>query len=416
MRLRGRLPNYLKTEDITDFRDTADWLIYKDGLNIIAKKGSTGENKCVSTDAATVIQYCLDNNYTGGNGVRIQIGTGDYTITKTMTPQDDYAFEIFGAGRNLTHLKMANDTVADMFKCEPTDTIYFCSIRELHLDGNRSGGAIGNAINWKSTNGGEIRDFIMNDVIIDEFAGKAFYTDFTRSYYFHRMIIERCSSATGMVEIKGTTADPASPQTSFVSCRFANTLNGSAVRCWAPRTRFISCEFEYAAREGIEINGPHCKLIACVIRNNSKETANTYAGCQINAAGDYSVVVGCQFDGLSTEKYNIALAGGAASDMIIGNYLTGAATSPINDLGTGNIKRYSTGYITENGGAAATVADGGAINHGLATTPTFVTVSPSIASEMVSVITLDTTHFHVAIKKDTGAAGTTQTIYWRAWI
>ena len=76
----------------------------------------------------------------------------------------------------------------------------------------------------------------------------------------------------------------------------------------------------------------------------------------------------------------------------------------------------NTGYKTQAEGATATVADGGAINHGLVGTPTGVVVSTSVSAEFASVITLDTAHFHVAIKKHDGSAGTTQTIYWYAWI
>ena len=63
---------------------------------------------------------------------------------------------------------------------------------------------------------------------------------------------------------------------------------------------------------------------------------------------------------------------------------------------------------------ATSVADGGTVAHGLGTTPTLVTVTPSTASEMVSVTALGATTFTVAIKKHDNSAGTTQTVYWRA--
>lgn len=66
-------------------------------------------------------------------------------------------------------------------------------------------------------------------------------------------------------------------------------------------------------------------------------------------------------------------------------------------------------------GAAASTADGGTIAHGLATTPRLVLAQASVASEMVSVTVIGATTFTVAIKKDDGSAGTTQTIYWRAY-
>ena len=79
-------------------------------------------------------------------------------------------------------------------------------------------------------------------------------------------------------------------------------------------------------------------------------------------------------------------------------------------------KGRNLGYTTENGGARASVTDGGTIPHGLAATPTYAIVVPSIAGEMVSITAKDATNLTVAIKKHDGAAGTQQIIYWRAWI
>lgn len=63
---------------------------------------------------------------------------------------------------------------------------------------------------------------------------------------------------------------------------------------------------------------------------------------------------------------------------------------------------------------ATSVADGGTVTHGLGTTPTVVTVTPSTTGEFVSVTALAATTFTVAIKKHDNSAGTTQTVYWRA--
>ena len=75
--------------------------------------------------------------------------------------------------------------------------------------------------------------------------------------------------------------------------------------------------------------------------------------------------------------------------------------------------RDSPSYITENWGATS-VADGGTISHGLAGTVDSVTVTCSIASQICGVTALAATTFTVSIKTDTGAAGTTQTVYWYA--
>lgn len=63
---------------------------------------------------------------------------------------------------------------------------------------------------------------------------------------------------------------------------------------------------------------------------------------------------------------------------------------------------------------ATSVADGGTITHGCVVAPTTVRVTPSIASQMVSVTAISATTFTVAIKTDAGGVGTTQTVYWEA--
>jgi hypothetical protein len=61
---------------------------------------------------------------------------------------------------------------------------------------------------------------------------------------------------------------------------------------------------------------------------------------------------------------------------------------------------------------ATSVANGGTVTHGLGTTPTLVKATPTVSGEMVSVTALGATTFTVAIIKNDGTAGTTQTIYW----
>jgi len=84
-------------------------------------------------------------------------------------------------------------------------------------------------------------------------------------------------------------------------------------------------------------------------------------------------------------------------------------TKNTGDLHKDNI--YSTKYQNYFGAAAA-VADGGTISHGLVTTPTAVRCTGSVSGEFVSVTLLGGTTFTVAIKKYDNTPGTAQTIYW----
>jgi len=67
-----------------------------------------------------------------------------------------------------------------------------------------------------------------------------------------------------------------------------------------------------------------------------------------------------------------------------------------------------------NWAATATVADGGAVVHGSGAEPSAIIAIGTVAGEIVSVTAKNSTYFTVAIKTNTGATGTTQTIYWIA--
>jgi len=64
-------------------------------------------------------------------------------------------------------------------------------------------------------------------------------------------------------------------------------------------------------------------------------------------------------------------------------------------------------------GATASVADGGTITHTFGATPTYILTTGTVANNVIDVTATGSTTFTVAIKLgSTGAAGTTQTIYW----
>jgi hypothetical protein len=71
------------------------------------------------------------------------------------------------------------------------------------------------------------------------------------------------------------------------------------------------------------------------------------------------------------------------------------------------------GWVTENTGATANVADGATINHGCGNAPIWVTATGSVAGEIITVTAIAAATFTVAIKTHAGAGGTAQTIYWK---
>ena len=148
----------------------------------------------------------------------------------------------------------------------------------------------------------------------------------------------------------------------------------------------------------------------------------------ITSRGTNIDVVGCHVSGVGTYGIRCYQVGGRVS----GNYTNAAIRLEVgctgveifdNDITAGGISDAGAttpriwnndGWVTENQGAAAGVADGGTIAHGCAATPTVVTVAGSVAAEMVTVTGIGAANITVAIKDDAGNAGTSQTVYWRA--
>ncbi len=92
-----------------------------------------------------------------------------------------------------------------------------------------------------------------------------------------------------------------------------------------------------------------------------------------------------------------------------GRILTSAEALGIHVIG-------SATYIAQNSGTAS-IADGNTITHGLAATPTTITLTGTAAGDLLTVTSVDATTITVAIKKHDGTADSTpQTVYWRAAI
>jgi hypothetical protein len=111
---------------------------------------------------------------------------------------------------------------------------------------------------------------------------------------------------------------------------------------------------------------------------------------------------------------------GTASDPMV--YITGSTVTGATIRGNGGtgtvpltVGTTTITYAQRNGGATS-VADGGTISHGLATTPTSVRVATTTSGELASVTAVAASTFTVAIKTHAGAAGTTAVVYWEAEI
>lgn len=148
----------------------------------------------------------------------------------------------------------------------------------------------------------------------------------------------------------------------------------------------------------------------------SRPISNTFVGRDVDDS--YLALVGGNGSGHGGV---IAVAGKNATYA----YHGGALIDVMNSAKTGYITAF---YINGNTDTptpvfaglkrgATSVSDGGTITHGCGTTPTSVVVIGSVANEILAVTAKSSTTFTVAIKKrSTGSAGTTQTVYWMAWL
>jgi len=91
---------------------------------------------------------------------------------------------------------------------------------------------------------------------------------------------------------------------------------------------------------------------------------------------------------------------------------------PASSMFSGNIVnpqiKDNPGYVTENGGEAL-VANGGAIVHGLISTPFIVNLTVSDANHIVAVTAKDDTNITIGLKDNAGnSVNTPELVYWYA--
>ncbi|MCK5610952.1 hypothetical protein KAR91_54270, partial [Candidatus Pacearchaeota archaeon] len=173
---------------------------------------------------------------------------------------------------------------------------------------------------------------------------------------------------------------------------------------------------------GNYISGGQLRVLGAmnsVIANNSITTADDYGlhlgDDQDGDAVENTLIVNNAIIVSGTATHSINIDDATTTSAITDNFLSGGATTGIRNPTDVDIIKRNIGYVTENGGAAANIADGGTIAHGLETTPTYVTITGSVTGDIISVSALGAANITLAIKDEGGGAGTAQTIYWRAY-
>jgi hypothetical protein len=109
------------------------------------------------------------------------------------------------------------------------------------------------------------------------------------------------------------------------------------------------------------------------------------------------------------------VSGGTTTNITIANNNITAASTYINGTITSGGKIYNNrGYITENGGTAS-VANAGTISHGLSTTPTKYSLTPTVSGRVAAVTAVSSTTLTIALVDNSDAAvAVAENVVWYA--
>ncbi len=375
-----------------------EYIIRKEGTNIQCINGSTGNIETSGTDATTIIQHAIDLVTTGGT---VYIKKGVYTLTGGLTVAgscwlrgdgwhntDNYGTMLFlGNSVDETMISVASGTRINRF-----------TIQDLVIDGNSVNNASGHGIHLQS------------DTHEAYFCNVGVFSVKDRGIYNQSALYTNINNCT--IEYCGGGGVYSGSSTFLNSCILVGNYYGFVGASGGSSMFLNNCVIAQNDRYGI-LSQTDLHATNCIIYNNSDASAGTYSGIHHSSANELALM-NSKVTG-SSHKYQVEAATGVQSTIIIGNFFNAGGTGTIRDVDGNAIIENNTGYVTQNGGAAGSTADGGTIAHGCDMTPTSATVAASVAGEIATVTSIDASNITVAIKTHAGAAGTSQTIYWRAF-
>jgi hypothetical protein len=181
-----------------------------------------------------------------------------------------------------------------------------------------------------------------------------------------------------------------------------------------------------AGQEGIFIEGGvnNITIDGATVANSSQSASNTYSGILVGPGATNLKIVNSNIGPFSSigsnyQKYGIYMVASAqtANCRILNNNLSGNLTQNYKEggaLGAGIKVRDNVGWKNYAAGQTS-VADGGAVTHGMDMAPAIVNISSSGAGHIVSASSLGTVTFSVGLKNYNGSAITVpENVYWQA--
>jgi len=381
---------------------TASYIIYKDGSTIVALSGTTSALLASGTNASYVIQHAIDATASTGMG-SIHIREGEYDITNTIILRN--GITLLGIYK-WTQLK-AKNLNGDMLKTAiGAMNIHIANILLWGRRDQADGQTNGNGINIYGDGSGyrtRLENLIItytskSGIEIGGSTGATAGTDMhivgsdisysgedgihvgTASGSGNDLVIERntihhnlqhgihlrCAAGDQIIgnNIYGNTLSGISEEGEGQNQIIGNKINANGQ---------YGIKFGYANRD---------QIIGNEILDNSQTANNTYYGIRIEGGvgrAAYNTISNNYIGSSSKVKVHIGIYLGDSADynLVTNNIIKEVGNVAILNRGGANNKIWrNIGFVTENSGTA-TISSSISVtfNHGLAGTPTFVSVS-----------------------------------------
>lgn len=413
------------TDDEIFYLPDYDAMVYIDGTDVIAvnRTGGIIDNGTAGTDDATVIQAAIDGITTG----TVRIGTGSYSLSTGLTLTGSK--RLIGNGMRNTLLTFTG-TGNVIYLDGTTVRCDGAGVSDLYINANNQTALYLQGITPAVVTNGVFENIYLYNVS----NGIKIAADSYQYENSFRNIAIVSYSVYGIYGIGG--AYNVYDRIEIIT----PTTNGAlAIKYAGEGEKFRNIVVEGVSRfegQNVIVDGytvetlggitPTSDILITVVGYNSILRGIVISGVTVGKGlviyNTNQYIESVRVYGASTITTPILLATGSSGTIANFNIAIDDATVEGWDIFGYNGARGSWSFIGgtlgDRYGANATIADGGTITHGFATrTPVWCTATPSVVNTSVSVTAMSATTFTLAIKNSTtGAAGTTQTIYWRCGI
>jgi len=438
-----------RTDVLANPEQTASYIVWTDGTTIYAKNGTTGEVEFSGTDAATVINNALANLTSGRTWKEKLVLKGVFTIN---SPIQMVSYAILEGG-----YLVARDNFDDYLITIPSGTNNF-EISNMRLYGNPTNQTNGGLIKGVGTASYDICNFRLENLQLYSFKDYAVWLSYVSHFFIENLEIDSVSE--GIVQGKrGLFIDHAiEPHinnvmyegvnygiyltyinrgvfSAFTGAHAVYTIdaNVSIHIDHTYHSHFSDIVSEYWNIQGIEVlasnNNDFKGVVSRYVKghllmvydsNRNKFIGGTLSDVDDKTASQYAIYcsgtsTGNIFESLDlvNARYGFYESGTADYNVVTKCYFSGNINT-VRPFGS-NTKIYrNIGFITEASGTA-TIANGEWASHGLAGTPTVVTVTTQTPTYdgvpvVVGVAATNSTHIQFSAYWTNGTAITADAI------